>query len=265
VEEKSALLEELRGAIEDDQFHLQYQPIIDTVSSKIVGFEALLRWNHPRLGVLAPGRFIDIAESAGLIGPLGDWVLNQACRDAMDWPESMSVAVNISPAQFASNTLAASVKAALKHSGLSPRRLELEITEAVFIQREMMVEQFIHEMNRLGVGIALDDFGTGYSSLAYLTRFPVQKLKIDSSFISGKRAFRERNAIVAAIVGIARTLDMAVTAEGVEKDAELAWVSSLGCRLVQGYYFARPMDSENIASYIENFSFRHLRGKFKVV
>jgi len=253
AEEKRALREDLNSALANNEFCLQYQPIIDTAEGRIAGFEALLRWNHPRLGLLPPDRFIEIAESAGTIDAIGNWVINRACRDAMSWPDTIGVSVNISPVQFYSDGLVRAVRDALKISGLPARRLEIEITEAVFVHREMMADKFIGEMNKLGVSIALDDFGTGYSSFAYLTRFPVQKLKIDRSFVSGHRAFKERNAIVQAVIGIARTLNMKTTAEGVETAAELAWVTGLGCRQVQGYYFAKPMNIEAVGAYIENF------------
>lgn len=253
AEEKRGLREDLRSALANGELRLQYQPIIDIAAGRIAGFEALLRWAHPRLGMLSPDRFIEIAETAGLIEPIGNWVLDTACRDAMSWPDDIGVSVNVSPAQFYGSCLAAEVEAALERSGLPAWRLEIEITEAVFVHREMSAEKFIGEMNKLGVGIALDDFGTGYSSFAYLTRFAVQKLKIDRSFVSGQRAFKERNAIVSAMVGIARTLNMNTTAEGVETAAELAWVTGLGCRQVQGYYFARPMNVEEVGPYIESF------------
>lgn len=253
AEEKRALREELRAALANDEFCLQYQPIIDTAEDRIAAFEALLRWEHPRLGLLPPDRFVEIAESAGMIDAIGNWVIDRACSDAMSWPDHIGVSVNISPVQFYGEGLVRAVRTALDRSGLPARRLEIEITEAVFVHREMMADKFIGEMNRLGVSIALDDFGTGYSSFAYLTRFPVQKLKIDRSFVSGHRAFKERNAIVSAVVGIARTLNMKTTAEGVETAAELAWVTGLGCRQVQGYYFARPMNVEAVGSYVESF------------
>ena len=253
AEEKRALREDLRTALAHNEFCLQYQPIIDTAEQRIAGFEALLRWNHPRLGLLPPDRFIEIAESTGIIDAIGKWVINRACSDAMSWPDTIGVSVNISPVQFYGEGLVHAVRTALERSGLPARRLEIEITEAVFVHRGMMADKFIGEMNKLGVSIALDDFGTGYSSFAYLTRFPVQKLKIDRSFVSGQRAFKERNAIVSAVVGIARTLNMKTTAEGVETAAELAWVTGLGCRQVQGYYFAKPMNSEAVDAYIEAF------------
>ena len=252
ADEKRGLADELRRAPEAGQLELYYQPILDANTLRVVAAEALLRWRHPRRGLLAPDTFIGIAEASGQIGRIGAWVLSRACAEATSWPDHVSVAVNVSPAQLVMNGTSATVRAALAGSGLDARRLELEITEAVFVRHGSQAEEFMREMSDLGVRIALDDFGTGYSSLSYIMRFPVGKLKIDRSFVSGGAAIKERNAIISAIVGIARSLNMVTTAEGVESPAELAWVRNLGCAQVQGYQVARPMPAAAFAEFLRS-------------
>ncbi|WP_439817950.1 putative bifunctional diguanylate cyclase/phosphodiesterase [Zavarzinia sp. CC-PAN008] len=244
------LLEDLREAIANDGLELFYQPIVafrpGGLKARIVGFEALLRWRHPRLGLLAPGAFIAEAERSGLISALGDWVIARACADAATWDQPVRVAVNLSPAQFDNGDLAGTIRAALARSGLPADRLELEITEAMFIQHDAQAEEFMRQMAELGVGIALDDFGTGYSSLGYLARFPVQKIKIDRAFVSGQAAAARRSAIVRAVVAIAHALNMETVAEGVETEEDLAWVRDLGCSHAQGYLISRPMSLSHV-------------------
>jgi EAL domain-containing protein (putative c-di-GMP-specific phosphodiesterase class I) len=250
ADEKRGLADDLKLAIDERQLELHYQPIIDANTMRVVAAEALLRWRHPRRGLLSPDAFIGIAEAGGQIGRIGAWVLAQACRDAAAWPEQLSVAVNVSPAQLVTNGTGATVRAALASSGLAAGRLELEITEAVFVRHGTQAEEFMRDMSALGIRIALDDFGTGYSSLGYITRFPVSKLKIDRSFVSGGAAIKERNAVISAIVGIARSLNMVTTAEGVENPGELAWVRNLGCTQVQGYQVARPMPAAEFSAFL---------------
>lgn len=250
ADEKRGLAEDLKQAIDAGELELRYQPIVESNGLRVVTAEALLRWHHPRRGLLAPDAFIGIAEASGQIGRIGAWVLAQACRDAATWPSNVGVAVNVSPAQLVTTGTNEAVRKALSASGLDPRRLELEITEAVFLRHGTQADDFMRAMRTLGVRIALDDFGTGYSSLGYITRFPIAKLKIDKSFVSGGSAIKERNAIISAIVGIARSLDMATTAEGVETSAELAWIRSLGCTQMQGYHFARPLTANAFAAYL---------------
>jgi diguanylate cyclase (GGDEF)-like protein len=252
ADEKRGLADDLKLAIDLRQLELHYQPIVDAGTMRVVAAEALLRWRHPRRGLLSPDAFIGIAEAGGQIGRIGAWVLSQACADAASWPDHVSVAVNVSPAQLVTNGTSATVRAALASSGLAAGRLELEITEAVFVRHGTQAEEFMRDMSALGVRIALDDFGTGYSSLGYITRFPVSKLKIDRSFVSGGSAIKERNAVISAIVGIARSLNMVTTAEGVESPGELAWVRKLGCTQVQGYQAGGPLPVEAFSTFLRD-------------
>ncbi len=254
AEERRLLQEDLRAALDGNQLRLVYQPIIDIRAGSIVGFEALLRWQHPQRGLLSPDAFVPIAEESGLIEPIGAWVLRRACLDAAAWPKPLRVAVNISPAQFGSVALLNHVAQALAVSHLSADRLEVEITEALFMNKLTESGRFLADMRTLGIRIALDDFGTGFSSLGYLTRFPIQKLKIDRSFVSGATDPENRKAVVEAIVGIATSLGFVTTAEGVETAADLAWVRELGCDQAQGYYFARTLAAEAVPGFIAGFA-----------
>jgi diguanylate cyclase (GGDEF)-like protein/PAS domain S-box-containing protein len=254
AEERRLLQEDLRAALDGNQLRLAYQPIIDIRAGAIVGFEALLRWQHPQRGLLSPDAFIPIAEESGLIEPIGAWVLKRACLDAAAWPKPIRVAVNISPAQFGSAMLLSHVAQALAASHLPADRLEVEITEALFMNQMAESGRFLADMRTLGIRIALDDFGTGFSSLGYLTRFPIQKLKIDRSFVSGSADPENRRAVVEAIVGIATSLGFVTTAEGVETAADLAWVRELGCDQAQGYYFARTLSAEAVSGFIAGFA-----------
>ncbi|WP_296572323.1 EAL domain-containing protein [Phreatobacter sp.] len=254
AEERRLLQEDLRAALDGNQLRLAYQPIIDIRAGAIVGFEALLRWRHPQRGLLSPDAFIPIAEESGLIEPIGAWVLRRACLDAAAWPNPIRVAVNISPAQFGSAALLNHVAQALAVSHLPADRLEVEITEALFMNQMAESGRFLTDMRTLGIRIALDDFGTGFSSLGYLTRFPIQKLKIDRSFVSGAADPENRKAVVEAIVGIAASLGFVTTAEGVETAADLAWVRDLGCDQAQGFYFARTLSAEAVPGFIAGFA-----------
>lgn len=253
AENRRQLQEDLHAALEHNQFRLGYQPIIDVRSGTIAGFEALLRWQHPERGLLSPATFIPLSEECGLIEPIGAWVLKRACLDAATWPRNLRVAVNISPAQFGTATLLSHLAQALAVSGLAPDRLEVEITEALFMNQMAESDRFLSDMRTLGVRIALDDFGTGFSSLGYLTRFPIQKLKIDRSFVSGGADPENRRAVVEAIVGIAESLGFVTTAEGVETASDLAWIRSLGCDQAQGYHFARALPAEAVPGFIADF------------
>jgi predicted signal transduction protein with EAL and GGDEF domain len=233
---------DLRTAISRGEFEVYYQPLLDIKTNNIICFEALLRWNHPQRGLSLPSEFISLAEETGLIIPIGDWVLRTACADAARWPRDVRVAVNISPAQFKSRNLVASVSTALSAAGLAANRLELEITESVLLQDTEATLATLHKLRALGLRISMDDFGTGYSSLSYLRSFPFDKIKIDRSFVSELAMRGDSMAIVRAVTGLGRSLGISTTAEGVETSEQLALLRSEGCNEVQGYLFgpARP-------------------------
>ena len=233
---------DLRKALVNAEFELYYQPLVNLKDNVITALEALLRWNHPVRGLVSPAEFIPIAEETGLIIPLGEWVLRQACQEAANWPTNIKVAVNLSPVQLKSRNLAEVVVSALATSGISANRLQLEITETVLMQNTFNTLATLQKLRALGVQIALDDFGTGYSSLSYLRSFPFDKIKIDRSFIQELTNGTEPLAIVHAIAGLAKSLNMISTAEGVETKQQLETLQSLGCIEMQGYLFskARP-------------------------
>jgi diguanylate cyclase (GGDEF)-like protein/PAS domain S-box-containing protein len=238
VRARRALELDLRQAMTDGGLELYYQPIVDLRDNKIVGCEALLRWFHPKRGVVPPSAFIPVAEETGMINELGEWALRRACNEAASWPDEIKVAVNVSPVQFKSRTLALSVAAALAASGLKANQLELEITEAVLIRDDDAALITLHQLRKLGVQIALDDFGTGYSSLSYLRRFPFDKIKIDRCFITDIAKPNGSADIVQAIVNIATVRNMTTTAEGVETERQLETIRKLGCMQMQGYLFS---------------------------
>jgi diguanylate cyclase (GGDEF)-like protein/PAS domain S-box-containing protein len=236
---------DLRVALEKGQLRLVYQPCVDASTEAVTGFEALIRWDHPEHGAVSPVEFIPLAEEIGLINEIGEWVLRTACAEAAKWPSHITVAVNLSPIQFKSHALPTLVRMVLNDTELSPNRLELEITEGVFLSNDDHVHEMIHGLKAIGLKLALDDFGTGYSSLSYLQRVPFDKIKIDRSFVTGASDPEGRNAaLIRAMVGLASDLKMQTTAEGVETQDELALVRNLGCSLVQGYIFGRPMPPE---------------------
>jgi len=236
---------DLRVALEKEQLWLAYQPCVDASSEAVTGFEALIRWNHPEHGSISPAEFIPLAEEIGLINEIGEWVMRTACATAATWPEHISVAVNLSPIQFKSHALPTIVRMVLADTRLDPERLELEITEGVFLSNDDHVHDMIGALKAIGVKLALDDFGTGYSSLSYLQRVPFDKIKVDRSFVTGATDPASRNAaLIRAMVGLASDLKMQTTAEGVETQEELALVRELGCSLVQGYIFGKPMPPE---------------------
>jgi diguanylate cyclase (GGDEF)-like protein len=237
---------DLRGALLRCEFLIYYQPIQDLKADRIVGFEALVRWNHPLRGMIAPLNFIPVAEETGLIVPLGDWVLRTACSAAAGWSQDVCVAVNLSPAQFKSRNLVPSVVSALEDSGLSARRLELEITESVLLQDSEATLATLHKLRSLGVRISMDDFGTGYSSLSYLRSFPFDKIKIDRSFVSELAIRDDSMAIVRAVTGLGKSLGISTTAEGVETSEQLALLRAEGCTEVQGYLFSPPRPAEDV-------------------
>jgi diguanylate cyclase (GGDEF)-like protein len=233
---------DLRHAITAGEFEVHYQPIVDLKNNAVAGCEALLRWRHPDRGLIAPAEFIPIAEDAGLINELGDWVLHTACAEAARWPDNITLAVNVSPVQLKSQTMALKVIGALAATGLAPNRLEIEITEAVLIRDDDTALAILHQLRDVGVRIALDDFGTGYSSLSYLQRFPFDKIKIDRCFVTDIAETGGSSSIVEAVVNIATARHMTTTAEGVETEQQKELLRALGCTHMQGYLFspARP-------------------------
>jgi len=239
---------DLRTAFVESQFEVYYQPLMNIKTRSVVGFEALLRWNHPKRGLVPPSEFISLAEEIGLITPLGIWVLQQACRDAVEWPGDMKLAVNVSVIQFGSRTLIADVAAALATSGLPPGRLELEITETVMLADTDAVFEILYQLRALGVGISMDDFGTGYSSLNYLRRFPFSKVKIDRSFIAGLGVGAHCDAIVTAVTDLCETLGMVTLAEGVETEGQLEQLRTGNCGEAQGYLFSRPRPASEVTA-----------------
>ncbi|HJS86957.1 MAG TPA: bifunctional diguanylate cyclase/phosphodiesterase, partial [Acetobacteraceae bacterium] len=254
LQSRRALEMGLRQAIARQEFQLYYQPLVEARSRRVRGFEALIRWQHPERGMIVPDTFIPVAESSGLIGAIGRWVLRQACLDAATWPDEIKVAVNLSPLQFKDRNLLEDVRAALAASGLPAQRLELEITESVLIHDSSAVLAILRDLKALGVQIAMDDFGTGYSSLNYLRSFPFDKVKIDRSFIKDLPHDPNAMAIVRAIVGLSTTLGMSVTAEGVETDEQALQLALEACTQLQGYLFSRPMPAARVPDLVERLS-----------
>ncbi|SCW80122.1 diguanylate cyclase/phosphodiesterase with PAS/PAC sensor(s) [Sphingobium faniae] len=247
AEDRRQLEEDLRDALNSDALYLVYQPVVSSVTEQITGYEALLRWQHPRRGIIGPDIFIPIAEDTGLIAQIGDWVIRTACRDAAQWVNAARVAVNVSPIQFANPGFPSIVMNALATSQLAPERLELEITEGVFLNDNADTDSMFARLKALGVRLALDDFGTGYSSLGYLKKAPFDKIKIDQSFVRGAAIKGSRNsAIIEAIVSLAEALGMDTTAEGAETQDELDLIRQLGCSHVQGYVYGRPISAAEV-------------------
>jgi diguanylate cyclase (GGDEF)-like protein len=244
---------DLRRAFANGEFELHYQPLVDIGANRISGFESLLRWLHPEKGMISPAEFIPIAEDIGLIVPLGEWVLREACGEATKWPDDVKVAVNLSAVQFRSRNLVQAVISALAHSGLSPLRLELEITESVFLAETEANLAILHQLRELGVRISMDDFGTGYSSLSYLRSFPFDKIKIDRSFVKDLADRPDCVAIVRAISGLGRSLKITTTAEGVETVDQLDWLRNEGCDEVQGFLFSAAKPAGEIAALFSKF------------
>jgi diguanylate cyclase (GGDEF)-like protein len=246
AQERRQLETDLRLAIERGEFELYYQPLFDLEQNRICSFEALIRWNHPTRGQISPVDFIPVAEDTGLIVPIGAWVVREACALAAHWPEHIRVAVNVSPVQFHRGSLNETILRALADSGLAPARLEVEITESIFLEGSDATLRLLHSLRSLGVRVALDDFGTGYSSLSYLQSFPFDKLKIDRSFIQNLLTRDGASAIVRAITELAHALNIETTAEGVEETAQLLELRAHGCSSVQGFLFAEPMTATDV-------------------
>ena len=246
IEERHSLIMDLRSALSRNEFVLEYQRLVVAGSSEPVGFEALLRWQHPNHGRISPDVFVPLLEETGAITAVGEWVLHEACRQAFAWPITTTVSVNLSTVQFRSGTLVKHVSNCLKASGLAPERLQLEITESVLLEHSETNLQILHELQQLGVEIVLDDFGTGYSSLSFLRRFAFDKIKIDRSFVANMLDDEPTLAIVSTVVDLARRLDIAITAEGVETEQQYQELLRLGCPEFQGYLFARPAPPDQL-------------------
>ncbi len=239
---RRALEDDLRDVLEKGELDIAYQPIVDAASEQTVGYEALLRWNHPVRGAVSPSEFVPIAEESGLINRIGDWVIRTACEEAANWPAHLRLSVNLSPVQFKSPSLAPTIMNALVHSGLAPERLELEVTEGVLLHEDAAVDRVVMTLTTMKVRLVLDDFGVGYASLGYLRRLPFSKIKIDQSFVRGAVDQQARNKeIICAIVGLANSLGMETVAEGVETLDEIELIRVLGCTQIQGFVFGRPM------------------------
>ena len=242
---------DLRDAIQNDVLRPHYQPLIDLASGRITGLEALVRWPHPERGMISPVEFIPVAEETGLINGVGGLMLRRACMDAAIWPDDVRVAVNLSPAQFRTGNLLSVVMDALKQSGMPPKRLELEITETLLLEKSSQVLATLHALRALGVRICMDDFGTGYSSLSYLRSFPFDKIKIDRSFVSDLAANPDAQAIIRSIVSLGKGLGVTITAEGVETEAELSCLRAEGCHEGQGFLFSRARPNAEIVVLLQ--------------
>ncbi len=231
---------ELHTAFVRGDFDLHYQPQLDLVRGKIIGYEALIRWRHPERGMIAPMEFIPIAEETGMILPIGEWVLRRACNDARHLPDDCLVAVNISPVQFMTRDFVGTVREVIQSTGIKPERLELEVTETAMMQDRERAAVILKQLSDMGISVAVDDFGTGYSNLSYLIDFSFQKLKIDRSFVSRIDTDTSSGAVVSTIVGLSRALGVHTIAEGVETENQATMLRAAGCEAVQGFLFGRP-------------------------
>ena len=256
MQARRTLERDMRAALTDGHFELHYQPVLNLAHDEIVGVEALIRWRHPERGMISPGEFIPLAEETGFIVPLGEWIIRQACTAAQRWPSQVKVAVNLSAAQFSSPGLIQVVTNALASSGLSPSRLELEITESILLQESTATLATLHRLRDLGMHIAMDDFGTGYSSLSYLRSFPFDKIKIDRSFVKDITASSGALNIVRAVASMARGLGMQCTAEGVETREQLDTIRTEGCTEMQGYFLSKPVPEDQLGDLFRMYSNR---------
>jgi diguanylate cyclase (GGDEF)-like protein len=243
--------EELRTAIAEGQFELAFQPLYSVHDQQITGFEALVRWNHPQHGLVLPSEFIPLAEETGLIIAIGDWVIREACRQASSWPDDLTISVNITPKHFNFKGLLPTIVQALTNSGLEPHRLEIELTEAIFVADTEKVEAILNDLRGLGVRISLDDFGTGYSTLSYLRSFPFDTIKIDKCFVDDLGTSNNGDAVIRAITSLADALGMETLAEGVEDIAQFKALEREGCRSVQGYLFSTPVSADAVWELLE--------------
>jgi EAL domain-containing protein (putative c-di-GMP-specific phosphodiesterase class I) len=254
--ERQSIEESLRRALEREEFALQYQPVINLRTGEITGAEALIRWTHPTRGPVSPAQFIPIAEDCGLILPIGNWVLREACKQAQAWRHAglplATIAVNISAIEFRDERFLDGVFAVLKDTGLDPRSLELELTESVLMKRVESTGSILKTLRARGVQVAVDDFGTGYSSLSYLRKFPIDTLKIDQSFVRQITTAPDETTIVTAVISMGRSLKLRVVAEGVETQEELAFLQAHQCDEAQGYFFSRPLPPEQFAKLLKS-------------
>jgi len=250
VKERRSLENDLRVALRNDELTLAYQPLISSSDKQTTGFEALARWEHASRGTVSPADFIPIAERLGVIGEIGDWVIIEACKQAAIWPEHLTISVNLSPKQFHKNKILQTVKEAIKISGLNPKRLELEITEGLFMENTNEVMESLRELKSIGVSIAMDDFGTGYSSLSYLLKFPFDRLKIDRSFVSSIHEDDIARNVLEAIAKLGNVLNLTVTAEGVETAAQADLLQAMDCTHFQGFLFSRPLTPDQVNAYL---------------
>src|SRR5664279_3844397 len=249
----TALQQDLRSAVMRDELAIHYQPQAH-IDGEVTGFEALVRWHHPRQGLVPPSTFIPLAEESGTINALGEWVLRAACREAASWPRPMNIAINLSPVQFQHSDLPKLVHQVLLDTGLSPKRLELEITEGVLIGEFTSAVSILRRLKNLGVRIAMDDFGTGYSSLSYLQSFPFDKIKIDKAFINNLDHSQQSATIIRAVIALGRGLDVPVLAEGVETEEQLKFLAAEGCDEIQGYLIGRPQPIADYADIVGRMS-----------
>jgi diguanylate cyclase (GGDEF)-like protein len=246
AEERRQLEMALRKALGRDEMLLHYQPVVDAASESVVSFEALVRWNSAEHGFVSPGKFIPLAEETRLIVPIGKWVMRKACEEARNWPEHVKVNVNVSPEQLLEPDFHEDVVRVLAATGLRPERLEIEVTESIFLRDASVARNALEQVMALGCSVALDDFGTGYSSLGYLRKLKFSTIKIDRTFVQGAaQGSAESLAIINAVVAMARSLKMTTTAEGVETDEEANLIRKLGCDKIQGFYFGRPMTADD--------------------
>jgi EAL domain-containing protein (putative c-di-GMP-specific phosphodiesterase class I) len=249
--ERLTIGKNLRVALDKQEFFLVYQPQMEIESGRITGFEALIRWRHPTLGLVPPNRFIPIAENNGLILPIGEWVLRTACAQARKWQDdglpAVPVAVNVSAIQFRQESFRALIRRVLQETGLAPQYLELELTEGLLLANGDATLSVLQELKEMGLNLAIDDFGTGYSSLSYLKQFPVGKLKIDRSFVRDIDVDCDDRAITSAILSMAKSLHLRVIAEGVENEAQMSFLREHQCDEIQGYYFSEPLSANDAA------------------
>ncbi|MDF3812983.1 MULTISPECIES: EAL domain-containing protein [Rhodopseudomonas] len=256
VQARRILERDMRQALAQDGFQMHYQPLVNLQNGNVSSFEALMRWQHPERGMVSPGEFIPAAEEIGLIVPLGEWALRQACADAMGWPAEIGVSVNLSPIQFAKGNLVSTVVSALARSGLPASRLELEVTESVVLERSDRNLEILSQLRQLGVRISIDDFGTGYSGIGYLRSFQFDKIKIDQSFVRDLNEDHGSLAIVRAVIGLGNSFGITTTAEGVETEEQMRRLKAEGCIEAQGYLYSKPVPPDAIAQLLESLAAR---------